>query len=79
MLRRALMAKKPKPKPKDQQMAEYFYRYGRRDALSNAPPTGEEEEIISDRAEHALKQWKESQKPSPNTIWPGDQPFDFTK
>ena len=73
------MAKKPKPKPKDQQMAEYFYRYGRHDALSNAPPTAEEEEIISDRAEHALKQWEESQKRSPNTIWPGDQPFDFTK
>ena len=55
--------KDPKPKKKTPQvlMAEYLYRYGRRDALSAAPPTGEEDEIVESRAETALRQWKASQ------------------
>ncbi len=40
------MAKK-KGKTKDQLMAEVFLSYGRRDALADPPPAGEEEEIIS--------------------------------
>ncbi|MGB6476329.1 MAG: hypothetical protein WBF04_19940 [Candidatus Sulfotelmatobacter sp.] len=50
------MAKK---KTKELLVAEYFYAYGRRDALATPPPALDEKEIVGIRAEHALRQWKQ--------------------
>jgi hypothetical protein len=52
------VAKKKSPKSPELLKAEYFYLYGRRDALSDPPPSGTEREIVISRTETALKQWK---------------------